>query len=169
MQFVSKTYSHELIRAGTVRTWEEGTLTQLTSYSGSKQDFNLRRMGSRMLKAARLNGESFRELRDDPSATAQSVSIIAIIGLCYGAGVGLFGFFIAGISTLEILTVTLISLLAEILIAIIWSGITLLIVTKMFGRRIGYWGLTRLLLFSWTLGLLFFLMSSPFPIVFEIA
>ncbi len=96
-----------------------------------------------MLKAARLNGDIFRELRDDPSATAQSVSIIAIIGLCYGAGLGLFGFFIAGTSTLEILTVTLIGLLAAILIAIIWSGTTLLIVTKLFGRRIGYWGLTR--------------------------
>ena len=140
----------------------------MTPYSGSKQDFNLRRMGSRMLKAARLNGESFRELRDDPSATAQSVSIIAIIGLCYGGGLGLFGFFIAGISTLEILTVTLIGLLAAILIAIIWSGTTLLIVTKLFGRRIGYWGLTRPFFFSWTPGLLFVLMSAPIPIVFEI-
>ncbi len=121
-----------------------------------------------MLKAARLNGESFRELRDDPSATAQSVSIIAIIGLCYGAGLGVFGFFIAGTSTLEILTVTLIGLLAAILIAIIWSGTTLLIVTKLFGRRIGYWGLTRPFFFSWTPGLLFVLMSAPIPIVFEI-
>ncbi len=121
------------------------------------------------MKAARLNGESFRELRDDPSATAQSVSIIAIIGLCYGTGLGLFGFFIAGTSTLEILTVTLIGLLAAILIAIIWSSTTLLVVTKLFGRRIGYWGLTRPFFFSWTPGLLFVLMSAPIPIVFEIA
>ena len=121
-----------------------------------------------MLKAARFNGDTFRELRDDPSATAQSVSIIAIIGLCYGAGLGVFGFFIAGTSTLEILTVTLIGLLAAILIAIIWSGTTLLIVTKLFGRRIGYWGLTRPFFFSWTPGLLFVLMSAPIPIVFEI-
>jgi len=121
-----------------------------------------------MLKAARLNGESFRELRDDPSATAQSVSIIAIIGLCYGAGLGLFGFFIAGIFVLETLTITMISLLATIFIALVWSGTTLLIVTKLFGRRIGYWGLARPFFFSWSPGLLFILMSTPIPIVFEI-
>ena len=121
-----------------------------------------------MLKAARLNGESFRELRDDPSGTAQSLSLVAIVGLCYGAGLGLFGFFTVGISTLEILTVTLIGLLAAILIAIVWSGTTLLVVTKLFRRRIGYWGLARPFFFSWTPGILFILMSGPIPIIFEI-
>src|SRR5437667_11101751 len=105
MQFVSKTYSHELIRAGTVRTWEEGTLTQLTPYSGSKQDFNLRRMGSRMLKAARFNGDTFRELRDDPTGTAQSISLVAIVGLCYVAGLGIFGLFAVVITILDILII----------------------------------------------------------------
>jgi hypothetical protein len=121
-----------------------------------------------MAKAARFNGETFRELRDDPSATAQSASLIPIIGLCYGAGLGLFGFFIAGISILEILTITLISLLAATLIALVWSATSLLIVTKLFRRRIGYWGFSRPFFFSWTPGLLFILMSSPIPIVFEI-
>ncbi len=140
----------------------------MTRYSGSKQDFNLRRMGSRMLTAARFNGETFKELRDDPSATGQSVSIIVIVGLCYGAGLGLYGFFIARLSVLEILTITLIGLLAAILIAIAWSSTTLLIVRKLFRGRIGYWGLARPFFFSWTPGLLFILMSGPIPIVFEI-
>src|SRR5438477_10176311 len=100
MQFVSKTFSHDLIRAGTVRTWVAGTLTQLTPYSGSEQDFNPRRMGSRMLQAARFNGDTFRELRDDPTGTAQSLSLVAIAGLCYGAGLALSGFFAAGLSML---------------------------------------------------------------------
>ena len=136
--------------------------------SWSKQDFNLRRMGSRMLKAARFDGDTFRELRDDPSGTAQSLSLVAIVGLCYGAGLGLFGFFIAGISVLETLTITLIGLLAAILIALVWSATSLLIVTKLFRRRIGYWGFARPFFFSWTPGLLFILMSGPIPIVFEI-
>jgi len=140
----------------------------MTPYPGSKQDFNLRRMGSRIVKVARLNGETSRELRDDPSATAQSVSLIAIIGLCYGAGIGLFGFFIAEISMLEILTIMLIGLLAAILIALVWSVTSFLIVTKLFRGRIGYWAFARPFFFSWAPGLLFILMSCPVPIVFEI-
>ena len=121
-----------------------------------------------MLKAARFNGDTFRELRDDPTGTAQSLSLVAIVGLCYGAGLGLFGFFIAGISVLETLTITMISLLAAIFIALVWSGTTFLIATKLFRRRIGYWGLARPFFFSWSPGLLFIMMSTPIPIVFEI-
>lgn len=121
-----------------------------------------------MVKAARFNRETFEELRDDPSATAQSVSLIAIVGLCYGVGLGLFGFFIAGISMLEILTITLIGLLAAIVIALVWSVTSLLAVRKLFRRSIGYWGFARPFFFSWTPGLLFILMSIPIPIVSEI-
>jgi hypothetical protein len=121
-----------------------------------------------MVKAARFNAETFRELRDDLSATAQSVSIIVIVGLCYGAGLGLFGFFVVGVSSLEILTITLISLTASILIALVWSVTSLLIVRKLFRRSIGYWSFARPFFFAWTPGLLFILMSAPIPIVFEI-
>jgi hypothetical protein len=121
-----------------------------------------------MVKAARFNGDTFRELRDDSSATAQSLSLIAIVGLCYGAGIGLFGFFIAGISMLEILTITLIGLLAAIVIALVWSVTSILIVRRLFRVRIAYWALARPFFFSWTPGLLFILMSGPIPIVFEI-
>jgi hypothetical protein len=54
----------------------------MTRLIATKQDLNLKKMGMRMQKAARLDGETFRELRDDPSATAQSISLVAIIGLC---------------------------------------------------------------------------------------
>jgi len=140
----------------------------MTGHSGSKQDLKLRKMGSRMVKAVRFNGDTFRELRDDPSATAQSLSLIAIVGLCYGAGLGLFGFFIAGISMLEVLTITLIGLLAAIVIALLWSLTSLLIVRKLFRGRIGYWAFARPFFFAWTPGLFFILMSGPIPIVFEI-
>ncbi len=79
----------------------------MTGPFATTQDFNLKKMGSRMLRAARLDGETFRELRDDPAVTAQSILVVAIIGLCYGAG---FGFFLAGTSILDVLTITLIGL-----------------------------------------------------------
>ncbi len=131
----------------------------------AKQDLNLKKMGSRMLRAARLDGEVFRELRDDPSATAQSLLVVAIIGLCYGAG---FGFFLAGTSLLDVLTIVLLGLFSALTIAFVWSGTTFLIVTRLFRRTIGYWGLSRPFFFSWTPGLLFILMSTPITIVFEI-
>src|SRR6266849_10624550 len=90
----------------------------------TRQDLNLKKMIFRMLKAARLDGDTFRELRDDSSATVQSVSLVAIIGLCYGAGLGFFGFFVAGISLLSIFTIVLIGLVSAVIIAFVWSGTT---------------------------------------------
>jgi hypothetical protein len=131
----------------------------------TKQDLNLKKMGSRMLRAARLDGETFREIRDDPSATGQSILVVAIIGLCYGAG---FGFFLAGPSLLDVFTIVLLGLFLAVAIAFVWSGTTFLIVTRLFRRTIGYWGLSRPFFFSWAPGLLFILMSTPVIIVFEI-
>ncbi len=137
----------------------------MTGLFATAQDFNLKKMGSRMLRAARLDGETFRQLRDDPSATAQSLLVVAIIGLCYGAG---FGFFLAGTSLLGVLTITLIGLFSALVIAFVWSGTTFLIVTRLFRRTIGYWGLSRPFFFSWAPGLLFVLMSGPITILFEV-
>jgi hypothetical protein len=97
----------------------------------TRQDLNLKKMVSRMLRASRLDGDTFRELRDDPSASAQSISLVAIVGLCYCTGLGL-GFFIDGTSLLDTFFITLIGLLAAVIIAFVWSGMTFLIVTKLF-------------------------------------
>src|SRR2546426_685822 len=85
----------------------------------TRQDLNVKKMLSRILNAARLDGDTFRELRDDSSATVQSVSLVAIIGLCYGAGLGFFGFFVAGISLLDVFTIILIGLLSAVIIAVL--------------------------------------------------
>jgi hypothetical protein len=148
--------------------YEKKELELMTWPFAARQDLNLKRMISRVLKAARLDGDTFRELRDDASTTVQSVSLVAIIGLCYGAGLGFFGFFVAGISILDILTIVLIGLFSAVIIAFVWSGTTFLIVTKLFRRTIGFWGLARPFFFSWAPGLLFILMSSPVPVVSEI-
>lgn len=131
----------------------------------TKQDLNLKKMGSRMLKAARLDGETFKELRDDPSTTAQSILVVALIGSCYGAGLG---FFLARTFLLDVLTIVLLGLFSALAIAFVWSGTTFLIVTRLFRRTIGYWGLSRPFFFSWAPGLLFILMSSPITILFEV-
>ncbi len=140
----------------------------MTGRFATRQDFSLRRMGSRMLQAARLNGDTFRELRDDPSTTVQSVSLVAIIGLCYGAGLGLFGYFNGDFSVLWTPVVILTVLLASISIAIVWSGITFLIMTRLFRRKIAYLQLARPFFFSWSPGLLFLFTLTPNPVVSDI-
>lgn len=137
----------------------------MTGLFATTQDFNLKKMGSRMLRAARLDGETCRELRDDPSATAQSLLVVAIIGSCYGAGLG---FFLAGTSLLDVLTIVVFGLFLALAVAFAWSGTTFIIVTRLFRRTIGYWGLSRPFFFSWAPGLLFILMSSPITILFEV-
>jgi hypothetical protein len=134
----------------------------------TRQDLNLKKMVSRMLKASRLNGDTFRELRDDPSATVQSVSLVAIIGLSYGVGLGLAGFFIAGTSLLDTFTIILIAMSSAIIIALVWLGMAFLIITKVFRGRIGYSALARPFFFSWSPGLLFIFMSVPTPAVSNI-
>src|SRR5437899_4170547 len=134
----------------------------------TRQDLNLKMMIARMSNASLLDSDTYRELRDDASTTVQSVSLVAIIGLCYGAGLGFFGFFVAGISVLDIFTIILIGLLSAVIIAFVWSGTTFLIVTRLFRRTIDYWGLARPFFFSWAPGLLFILMSSPIPIISQI-
>src|SRR5437899_6983868 len=114
----------------------------------TRQDLNLKRMISRMSKAARLDSDTFRELRDDASTTVQSVSLVAIIGLCYGAGLGFFGFFVAGISVLDIFTIILIGLLSAVIIAFLGSSTTFLIVRRLFRQTIDYWGFPRTFFFS---------------------
>jgi hypothetical protein len=141
---------------------------KMTWHFDTKQDLSLRKIGSRMLGAAKLEGETFRELRDDPSATLQSLFVVAIVGLCYGAGLGLFQFFVAGTSLPEFLIIALIGLLSAVVIAAVWSGVTFLIATKLFRASISYWGLSRPFFFSWAPGLLLILMLSPILAVSEI-
>src|SRR4029077_773202 len=156
-------FSHDLISPESQDNMKK-EMAKMTPFA-TKQDLNLKQMGSRMLRAARLDGETFREIRDDPSATAQSLLVVVIIGLCYGVG---FGFFLAGASSRDVLTIVLLSLFSALAIAFVWSGTTFLIVTRLFRRTIGYWGLSRPFFFSWAPGLLFVLMSSPIVLLFEV-
>ena len=139
----------------------------VTGLFASKQDLGIKKMMTQMLGAAKFSADTFNQLRDDHSATLQSVILVPIVGLCYGLGLGLFGFFVAGFSFNETIVVTVLSLASAATIALIWSAANFLIVTRLFNRTISYPDLTRPFLFSWTPGILFILLSSPIPIVSE--
>jgi hypothetical protein len=139
----------------------------MTGLFAAKQNLSLKRMIAHMLGAARLNADTFKQLRDDPTTNLQSIILVPVTGLCYGIGLGLYGFFIVSFSANETILVTLLSLTSAGIIAMIWSLTTFLIVTKLFNRSIGYPSLTRPFLFSWSPGLLFVLLLSPNPFVSE--
>ena len=140
----------------------------MTELLASKQDLNFKKIAERMIGAARLSRETFSELRDDQSATIQSVSLIPIIGFCYGSGLGFFGYLVGQFNLAETLLVILGSLGSAAVISLIWSAASFLTVTRLFHRTINYWGLTRPLLFSWTPGLLFIVLLTPIPIVSDL-
>lgn len=116
-----------------------------------------------------MRRENFEQLRDDPSATTQALLVIPIVGICYGAGFGLFGYFVAGFSVFETLLVTLIGLLGSFIVAFIWSGTTFLVVTKLFHQPIAYASLARPFFFAWSPGIIFILTLTPFPFLSDLA
>jgi len=140
----------------------------MTGLFDTRQDLSLRKLGSRMVRATRFNGENFRELRDDKSATVQSILLVLITGFCYGAGVGFFGFLVDGLSLDETLTVMMLSVVATIVIALGWSAVTFLMVTRLFKQPIAYAGLLRPFFFALAPGVLFILVANPVPLVSEI-
>lgn len=121
-----------------------------------------------MIGALRLNGETFRELRDDQVATAQSIFIVAVASLCYGGGLSLSLFFLASLSAVDVIALTLADLIAGLAIAFVWSGVTFVIVTRVFHKKIDYLNLARPFFFSWTPGLVFIFMASPIAVVSEL-
>src|SRR5215472_11947022 len=126
-------------------------------------------MAVRMERAARLKRDTFEQLRDDPSATAQALLVIPIVGTCYGAGFGLFGYLVAGFTALETVLVTLVGLLGSLIIAFIWSGTTFLVVTKIFHQPISYASLARPFFFAWSPGIVFVLTLTPILVLSDLA
>ncbi len=111
----------------------------------------------RMARAARLDGHTFTSLRDDRSATGQSLLVLALAGLSFGFGfassVGgdLPGVFVGSMAGLAV----------GVLIGFVWLSLTYLVATRLFKGTSSYWGLARPLFFATSPALVFLLMSIP--------
>jgi hypothetical protein len=111
----------------------------------------------RMMRAARLDGHIFASLRDDSSATSQSLLVLAIAGLSFGFGfaasVGddLFGVLVASVAGVAV----------GVLVGFVWLSLTYLVATRLFRGKSSYWGLARPLFFATSPALVFLLMSIP--------
>src|SRR5881409_3944057 len=99
----------------------------------------------RMVRAARLDGHIFTSLRDDGSATGQSLLVLALAGLSFGFG---FAASVGGD-------------LIGVLVGFVWLSLTYLVATRLFKGTSSYWGLARPLFFATSPALIFLLMSIP--------
>ncbi len=116
-----------------------------------------------MLRSARLDGATFRSLRDDSSATGQSVAVLALAGLSFGLGFAVS----IGSAPFGVLLGGAIGVIIGIVVGFVWLSLTYLVVTRIFKGASSYWSLARPVFFASSPGLVFLLMI-PFPPISEI-
>lgn len=115
-----------------------------------------------MLKVARFDAATLRDLKEDEKATGQSVAVVALAGTSYGLGIALIDTANQGVFSVTALALgTLLGVMTSLFAALVWSITTFLIGTKLFKGSTSYWGLVRPLFYSASPALLFVLIAIP--------
>src|SRR5437870_143590 len=136
----------------------------MISRSGPLSIDRFRTMLDRMVKSARLNRDTFLELKEDSTATVQALTVLALAGASFG-----FGFAAAiGYNTIGILLGAVFGAVVSIALGIVWVSLTFLIGRSLFGGRSNYWSLARPV-FSTSPGLIFLIMSIPVSPIPDVA
>ena len=117
-----------------------------------------RTMLDRMVKSARLNRDPFLSLKEDPTATSQALTVLALAGASFGVGSAAS----IGYSIVGLILGAVIGAIVSIGLGFAWLSLTFLIGTKLFHGTSDYWSLARPVFFSTSPGLVFLLMSVPF-------
>src|SRR6267143_1630464 len=124
-------------------------------------------LSSRIIRIARFDKDTFRELKDDRGATGQAVAVLLLVGLSYGLGYSIFtGLQTSSLSPSQLISGTISYMIFTDFAAFIWSATVFLVGTKLFQGKTGFWELARPLFFSAAPGILFILIAIPFsPII----
>ncbi|MBO0888986.1 YIP1 family protein [Candidatus Bathyarchaeota archaeon] len=99
----------------------------------------------------------FRSLRDDNSATRQSILVLAMAGLSFGLGFAVS----IGSDPLYVLLGALVGVLIGVGLGFVWLTLTYVVVTRVFGGASSYWSLARPVFFATSPGVVFLLMIIP--------
>ena len=119
-----------------------------------------------MLKAARFDGATFLELRDDITSTGQAFGVLTLVSLTYGIGFAAVNAVeLGGLSPAEFMLGILTSMIWFLVTIFVWSITAFLVGTKLFRGVTTFKGLLRPIFFSTAPGLLFVLMVIPFSLV----
>jgi len=137
----------------------------MTSRSRPVTTDRFRTMLDRMVKTARLNGETILSLKEDPTATGQALTVLAIAGLSLGVGFTTS----IGLEARYVLLGAIFGAILSIVLGFVWLSLTFLIGTRIFGVTSDYWSLARPMFFATSPGLAFLFMSIPVWVVSDIA
>src|SRR6266704_1798333 len=132
----------------------------MISHSGPLSIDGFRTMLGRMVKSARLNRDTFLELKEDTTATGQALIVLALAGASFGVGFAA----VIGYSSIGILLGAVFGAVVSIALGIVWVSLTFLI-----GGTSDYWSLARPVFFSTSPGLVFLIMSIPVSPIPDVA
>ena len=117
------------------------------------------------MRAARFDGKTFLELKDDTTLTAQAFGVLALVSLAYGIGFTAVTARGEDISPAMLVVMILNFMISFLFTIFVWSMTTFLVGTKLFRGVTTFKGLLRPIFFSTAPGLLFVLMVIPFTLV----
>src|SRR2546430_14180950 len=137
----------------------------MTSRSRRVTTDRFRTMLDRMVKTAKVNGETILSLKEDPAATGQALTVLAIAGL----SLGVWFTTSIGLEARYILLGAIFGAILSIVLGFVWLSLTFLIGTRIFGVTLDYWSLARPMFFATSPGLAFLFMSIPVWVVSDIA
>ena len=120
----------------------------------------------RMAKSARLDRDTFLDLKDDSSATRQALIVLALAGASFGLG---FASLIGYRTILPLLLGAAFGAIFSIVLGFLWLSLTLLVGTRIFHGTSDYWSLARPIFFATSPGLVFLIMLIPVSTVPDIA
>ncbi len=104
-----------------------------------------------------MDGVIFRSLREDVSATGQSIIVLALAGFSFGLGFtaslggDLVGVLLGGVA----------GIFVGLVVGFVWLSLIYLVVTRLFKGTSSYWGLGRPIFFASSPALVFLLMLIP--------
>jgi len=123
-------------------------------------------MIDRMVKSARLDRDTFLDLKDDPSATRQALIVLSLAGASFGLG---FASLIGYRTVVPLLLGVAFGAIFSIVLGFVWLSLTFLVGTRIFHGTSDYWSLGRPIFFAASPGLVFLIMVIPVSIVPDIA
>ncbi len=128
----------------------------------------IRQLGSRMLRVFKLSGTNYIELRNDETATGQSIAALFFASIGYAIGYSLFvQNLVQYYDFYGLLVSTLTGLIISMFAALIWALVTFFLGTKLFKGKANFWQATRPMFFSASPGILFILIGIPLDLVYR--
>ena len=125
-------------------------------------------MFTRMRKTSTLDRSMVLELKDNRTATGQSIAVLVFTALAIGLGSTLQGELLSNsVSVYGIIVGGLGGIITGCFAAFVWCGTLFLVGTKLFQGKTSFWELARPMFFSSTPALLFILIAIPVPLLYR--